>query len=624
MKKQNKSNIKPNTNIPVELNVKKKESIFLSRESVLLFIIVFICYGSSLMNGYALDDFIVLVKNKFVQDGFAGIGNIFSKDTFAGMTDANIMVLAGGRYRPLSLVSFAIEHQLFGNSAFLSHLINVLLYALSGIVLFRLLKQHLVKNDSLAFGIALFFMVLPIHSEPVINIKGRDDIMCLLFFLLSLQQLFVYVRTEKLTSLFFSSTLFFLSQLSKETAITFLPVVALVLYCFTSYSVRKILRTCFPYLIVSVIFILLRYEATKNNNGTISHDLFNNPFVMMSVSQHYATVLLTWLIYLKLIFLPIHLSYDYNYNQIPATDFADWRVLFSIALHLCLIIIAIVYLKRKSLYSFGILFYFITFSILSNLFFNIGAPLAERFMFIPSLGICIVCGKLCHDVYLYLSKSLPPKIILTTGYSLLAILLLLSVYRNVIRCYDWKDNHTLFIADVKSVPNNAKANLNAGLAYLETAQNLKGVQRKQYLDSAKAYYLKAINIYPRYPDGYLNIGVIYSWEENYDSAEIWWNRARKINPLNSNIKLYDKDLAGHYFTIGMKKGMEKNYEESISNLLKAYQYDSLNAEIAYNLGGAYFTINDFDKAKLFFQKTLELNPANEQAKGALMVIERRK
>ena len=79
----------------------KSKSCFLSPHNLLILALVFISYGASLFNGYALDDFIVLVKNKYVQSGFSGIGKIFSQDTFAGMTEGNIMV--AGRKSPVSL-----------------------------------------------------------------------------------------------------------------------------------------------------------------------------------------------------------------------------------------------------------------------------------------------------------------------------------------------------------------------------------------------------------------------------------------------------------------------------------------------------------------------------------------
>lgn len=594
-----------------------------SIQNIIIITIAFIGYGSSLINDYALDDFIVLVKNKYVQSGFAGIGKILSQDTFAGMTEGNIMVLAGGRYRPLSLVTFAIEHQLFGNSPFLSHFINVLLYAFTGLVLFSLLKKILPGKNSFALSVTLLFMVMPIHSEAIINIKGRDDILCFLFLLMSIKSLFNYLQSEKITQLSLSLLFYFLSLMSKETAVTFVAIIPLTLYFFSAQSILKILKTTVPYLLFTMFFIGLRYAATKDNNGTISNDLFNNPFILMTASQHYATVFFSWLIYLQLTFLPIHLSYDYNFNQIPATDFSDWLVLFSIALHVALIAIAMLLLKRKSLYAFGILFYFITFSILSNLIINIGAPIAERFMYIPSLGICIVVVKLFYDVAAIISKSNESKALLYGGYGLLSVIILLGVCRTTLRGFDWKDNHTLFIADVKSVPNNSKANLNAGLAYTEIAQNLKSPAKEQTLDSAKKYLLRGIKIYPQFLDGYINMGVVYNWVGNYDSAEVWWNRARAINPGSNLLTTYDKVLANYYLQRGLKKGTEKNYSDCIVELLHAYKYDSLNTEITYNLGGVYFTINDFANAKLYWEKTMQINPANQQAASGLQALNQR-
>ena len=187
------------------------------------------------------------------------------------------------------------------------------------------------------------------------------------------------------------------------------------------------------------------------------------------------------------------------------------------------------------------------------------------------------------------------------------------------RCADWKNNHSLFIADVKSVPNNAKANLNAGLAYIEMAADEKGLLRKQELDSAKKYLLIGIKIFPEFADGYLNMGLVYNWNNNFDSAEVWWNKARVINPNAVNLQQYDKVLSQHFLQIGLKNGVDKNFEASIFNLNKAFRYDSLNAEISYNLGGAYFTINNFKQAKRYFEKTVQLNPANKDAQAGLQV-----
>ncbi|MBL0048527.1 MAG: DUF1736 domain-containing protein [Bacteroidetes bacterium] len=591
------------------------------KEYLFITALAFTNFGASIFNKYALDDYIVLVKNTFVQRGFAGISKILSKDTFAGMTDANLMVLSGGRYRPLSLVTFAIENQFFDNNPGLSHFINVLLYALTGIVLLHVLVRIFSGNNLLALCTTVLFMVLPIHSEAVINIKGRDDIMCFLFFLMAVICLFKYVDSTKLIWFISATLLYFLSLLSKETALTFVLIFPLLLYYFSPLKATKIIQTSLGFIAGMLLFLALRYAATHDNGAIPSNDIFNNPFAFMNGEQHYATIFLTWLIYLKLIFYPLHLSYDYNFNQIPATTFSDWRVILSLVIYTGGLVLALFLFRKKSIYSFAILFFGITFSILSNLFFNIGAPIAERFMYMSSLGICIAVIKFLMDVVDRFSTSAPSAKKYTPVLVLVGLIVIGSAYLNIARCADWEDSNTLFIADVKNVPQNSKANLNASLAYLKLSEDsINKTHNAAMLDSAKKYIEKALAIYPARADGYLNMGVIYSWKDNFDSAEVWWDRARNIEPNSATLKGYEKVLSDHYYKKGLKKGVDKDFAGSIADLQHAYRYDTLNAALTYNLGGAFYTVKEYEKAKLFWKKTLRLDPNNQGAIGGLNAL----
>lgn len=578
--------------------------------------VAYISYGISIFNDYALDDFIVIVKNKFTHQGFAGIWNILSHESFAGMTDGNVAGLAGIRYRPLSLITFAIEHQFFGSSPFISHLINVFLYACSGVLLFKwliLFKTTFSEKNwkQIAFTASLLFIVLPVHSESVINIKGRDDLLCLLFFLLASNQLFRYANSSGAKNLLLSVLYYFLSLMSKETAITFLAAFPLSLFLFSDVTRKKIITSSFLFGAMAFLFLLFRFLATKENAGTMSDDVLNNPFVDATSAQHYATIFLTWLLYFKLLIFPLHLSYDYNYNQIPLTDFSNPLVLLSITIHLGLFVIAIYYFRKKPVYSYSILFYFITFSVVSNLFFNTGTPLAERFVFIPGIGFCLAVSTLVINA---LEKIKLPK---TSSILLLLSVLSLFSIRNIYRCRDWKDNNSLFLADVNQTPNSAKSQLNAGIACLNLATESTGAEKEKWIDQSFAYLQKGISIYPNKIDGYINIGVAYSWKNDFENAELWWNMARALDPVSTELITPNKVLANHYFKKGMQLGVEKNYTASIGTMIHALQYDSSNAEILFNLGGAYFTIKNSDSAVYYFEKTLLLSPGYPNATEGL-------
>src|ERR1035437_8079055 len=118
----------------------------------LLCFIGFALYSNTLFHDYALDDGLVIRENRYTKQGFAGIKDILIHDSFAGNIKLGSNELTGGRYRPLSLVTYAIEWQFFGQSPHISHFINVLLYCLTGFLLFWFLYHYLSeKNKDVAF-----------------------------------------------------------------------------------------------------------------------------------------------------------------------------------------------------------------------------------------------------------------------------------------------------------------------------------------------------------------------------------------------------------------------------------------------------------------------------------------
>ena len=180
---------------------KKKKLQFIEdrkRVSVLLFILSCLLYLNTLNHDYALDDAIVIHKNIFTTNGFSGIPDLLSNDSFYGFFQerGKSQLVSGGRYRPLTPVMFAIEWGLFGNTPFIGHLINVLLYAFLAVVVYRFFlfllgkKKHALWASAIA---ALIFTIHPVHSEVVANIKGRDEICALLFGLLSV---LIYYRSK--------------------------------------------------------------------------------------------------------------------------------------------------------------------------------------------------------------------------------------------------------------------------------------------------------------------------------------------------------------------------------------------------------------------------------------------
>lgn len=209
---------------------------FLSLENfgsqcLIIFIIAIIFYGNTLLNGFALDDGLVWTDNKFVKNGFGGIIDILFHDSFYG-TIGNNYNLAGGRWRPLSLITFAIENQLWGQTPWISHLINLLLYMVTGFVLLKLIRNYLLPAKPLmAYASVILFIIHPVHTEAITNIKSRDEILSLLFLLITvLISLDVANEKRKATAILVAGLSFFIALLSKENGLMFLFIIPVTLY----------------------------------------------------------------------------------------------------------------------------------------------------------------------------------------------------------------------------------------------------------------------------------------------------------------------------------------------------------------------------------------------------------
>ena len=247
-KKQNnkKNSISKEVAIPLLELEQKVSGSFINNKTLQLAILLLISFGfycNTILHEYALDDVIVITKNNFTLKGFSGIYDLITKDTFDGYTTVKDLV-AGGRYRPLSVVTFALEIGLFGlNHPAISHFINVLLYCSVVLMLFVFLDRFLFKKlILLSFVTTLIFAIHPIHTEVVANIKSRDELMALLLTLISLYLFFTYLLNRKRKKyLIFSLIAFFLSLLSKENAVTFLAIIPLMLYFFYNKNLSSLI-----------------------------------------------------------------------------------------------------------------------------------------------------------------------------------------------------------------------------------------------------------------------------------------------------------------------------------------------------------------------------------------------
>jgi len=601
--------------------------------SYVYWILCFLCfvfYSNTLQNTTALDDGLVLIENKYVLKGVAGIPDILSKDAFhsfygEGNTKGE---LQGGRWRPLSMITFAVEvsinNLLFGVNKktkqlnfhySFSHFINIALYALIICFIFLLLNQYIVPNNFFfAFGVALFFLIHPIHTESVANIKSRDELLSFLFLLLTLIYSFRWLQSLETKRLIMSLLFFILAYLSKENAITLVAILPLSWYFFTDKKIKEIIKKALPYIGITLIYLLLRYYIVGLGSPAPSQEILNNPYLWASVSERWASILSLPLYYFKLLIFPHPLSYDYSYNQLPYQKLSSPLFLLSIVVNAILLILAILLVKKKNILSYAILFFYISYSIVSNIFIDLGATMGERLIFQASLGYCMFIIYLLQEV-------LSRKWVSERGIlSIMGVLVIISFVKTYTRNQDWKNNDTLFIQDVKAAPNSAKATNAAGTAYISWYDHYKAQNNKSKANEsvtlAKKYLERSINIHPQFPDPFMNLGSLAWRIGEYKQAEKYWKQGFEMAPNHVKRNEYMNILSQYYTQEGIKWGEKMEYRKAINSLHVALSYNPVNIETCYHLGGIYFTIQQYDSAQVYIAKTLELNVTHPKAREA--------
>lgn len=565
--------------------------------------VCFVLYANTLGNEYALDDAIAITSNSFTKSGFAGIPDLFKYDTFTGFFGTTKELVAGGRYRPLSLVTFAVEWQLFGQNPGVSHFINILLYALTGIVLWQLLMRLRPDESkvwflSLPLVVVLLFLAHPLHTEVVANIKGRDDIMALLGALLAWKYSLHYIDGKGLKYGLFSGLALFGGLLSKENAITFLAVIPMAHYFFTDKSIPKIAKNWIPLILGAAVFLALRYAVIGFPKTEVATELMNNPFLGMSGSEKIATIIYTLGIYVKLLFFPHPLTYDYYPYHIPITGLTDLRFILSAVLYVALGSFALIRLPKKDAISFGILYFFATMTIVSNLFFPIGVFMNERFAYMSSVGWALVAGILLVDRFPRLFKFASGGKV--SQYLLIVVLAGFSI-KTIARNPNWKNDFTLFQHDVKISKNSAKSNVTAGGSLIDAADLVRDPQRqKSMYQEAIGYLDKALEIHPDYVDALLLRGnAQYKLYQDEKGTLAYYFRILDIAPENVNVPR----------NLQVVMNGSKNYALKAQAYERYLTYQPNNFDMLILLGQVYGrNLNQLDKALNTFERAVRVNP----------------
>lgn len=571
--------------------------------AVLIFLFSGLLYVSTYSFDYVLDDKIVYTENAYVKEGFSGIKKILSSESFEGYFGEQKNLVAGARYRPLSIASFAVEFALLGQSEKTSHLINALLYALNCLLLFRIIaflyNNHPPERSkflSVAFIATVIFAAHPLHVEVVANVKGRDEILTLLACLGATYYGIRFLLSDKPIWLLPTFLIFFIGVMTKENTVTFMAILPLIAWYFCKTDFKKIAMVAIPGIVATLLYLFIRSQVIGHLWDSVAEpDLMNDPFRDMNVNERFATITYTLGLYFKLMFYPHPLTHDYYPYHIPIMNWAKGGTIVSLLLYAALIGFAIWGFFKKHIVSFCIVFFIATLSITSNVFFSVGTFMNERFVYVSSVGSVLFMGWVLGH-YLPSKFGQKGKMI---SIALFALFVIGYTAKTIWRTPAWKDKFSLNAYAIEVSKNSARANALYATAlyedrYLKTPSSERET-REAYINNAGYYVDRALEIHPKYSSALnLKAGVL---AEQYKFT-------REVKPLlDGFLKLLKVKSNFSYIDEYLQYLNNKNNED-INFALVGFYYDI----------GSHYRVRQGAKsiANKYFRMGLEVAPSNPQ------------
>lgn len=406
-------------------------------------------------------------------------------------------------YRPLAqwslLLNWGLNAAIVGRGdvAWTFHAVNVLLHALASVLAFLWLAR-LGLPRTVALVAALLFAVHPIHSEAVANVTGRSEPQALVLGLL-----FLLAMRSGRTLL---AALLFLGALwSKESAIAFLPIAVVAEILVpppdasgeATGSRRRWLRFA-PSAFVLLAWFVLRSIALGGAHPKIAYA--DNPVASASAIVRVLTACAVQLRYLGLELLPLRQSPDYAFAEtVPVERVLDPSVLGFVVLLAAAGLAAFAWRRRAPIVALCVLGYALAFSTTSNFLFPVGALLAERLAYVPSLFVCVL---------LALGIDVVAKQRTTVLASVVALLCAAGTFATVRQNRIWRDEATFVREAAREAPRSAKTRRNLGLA-LEEAGDLEG---------AEGEFALSASIYAGYGQTWFDLATVRIKLRDYDGA----------------------------------------------------------------------------------------------------------
>jgi len=525
----------------------------------LIIILGFAVYGNSLNGEFIYDDLIVIRDNVFVKSWIYA-PKLFTREIGAG-TSARF-----NYYRPFAMLTILADYSFWRLNVQGYHFTNIVIHTLTALSLYWFVA--LLYGDRLLSLLAsILFLVHPIHSEVVSWISCRADSMATLFVLLC----FIFYIKQLISGRAYFSAMslscYILAILSKESALI-LPGLLLLYH----YAFKKKIKTAvfLPMLGVAFIYFFLRLSVFK----------FSLPANLnfAGLFQRFPGFFAAVTDYIRILIMPFGLRVEYEGGPFR---FSDPRVAFGAITALLILSFAFTNRKRNSLVFFATGWFFVSLLPVSNIFYPLPFYMAERWLYLPSVGFFLILAGLLS--FLYRKKKMR-NVIFIFIIALIVFYSGLTMQQNKY----WQGLKKFYKRTLKYAPNSARAYNGLGNIYYDAGKN----------DKAMEFYKKAVEADPYNARAYNNLGNVYYYTGRKGKA----------------IELYKKSIeadslyADAYFNLGNAYRDIGERQKAINSYKKTIVINSMHSEAYNNLGIIYASIGKQEEALNVFKKSITINP----------------
>jgi protein O-mannosyl-transferase len=604
-------------------------SVLVSKRRRRRLLILYLCFALVLVTSVAFypalrNNFVNFDDNTYVYENPKVVAGL----TRSGMTWA-FTHFHSGNWHPLTSLSHMLDCQLYRLNAGGHHFTSVLLHIVVAILLFMVLHGMTGAVWRAAF-VAAVFAIHPLRVESVAWISERKDILCGLFFMLTLA---VYVHHARAPSVghYLVVVLFYALGLMSKPMLVSLPLVLLLidywpLRRFTGpSSTRRLWIEKLPLIGLAALSCLVTLFAQRSTAVSINH---------IPPSWRVGNAAVACMIYIGQMVWPLHLAPFYPHpadgqlapgviDQLPA-----WQIVFAIVAIISISVAAVLW-RRKRPYMFTGWFWYLVMlgPVIGIVQVGVQAH-ADRYTYLPQIGLYILVSWIAADL---IRRRRAGRLILTAAAAIL-LMSLTWIARAQVRY--WHDSETLWKRSLAVTEDNDFPHFGLGDVHLARGE----------LDNALAEFRLALDRRPNSPYAYNDIGLVLAKMGRLDEAVDHFNAAIHILPnfptahynlgnalmqkgqINDAIKEFEHELA-----------LQPDHAAARCNLATALlnqgqlnqamaQYQSTielrpdYAEAYYGLGNCYLEQGDSAKAVKQYEQALKLSPRLVEARNNLATV----